>query len=344
MKRNLIKSVSLLLVLVMSVGLAFVGCGAAPEKAPATEASATTSNNPLTGDGNEEYYMLTFLSGIEYWKGCWRGFQDGAKLYNVKAVYDGAQEYDLNQAVTVLEQVIAKKPSGIAVTCMNPDGYKDAIGKAMSAGIPVVTFDADSPDSGRYSFLATGNVYAGSMAGKRLAELLKGEGEVAMCSLPGQLNHEQRMQGFKDALAAYPNMKLVQIGTGGDQNKAAQAIAAIIQANPNVKGIFATDAMSGVGAVAAVKEANKLGKISIVSFDTDKGTLDAIKEGSIDSSIAQGTWNMGFWALQYIYQMKHGLINPVEGWKEKGIAPLPPYVDTGVSVVTKDNVDSFYVK
>jgi len=346
MKRSLIKSVSLLVVLVMCVGIALVGCGSAAPAAPAAadKAVAPASASPLLGDGKEEYYMLTFLSGIEYWKGCWKGFQDAAKLYNVKVVYDGGQDYDLNQAVTVLEQVIAKKPAGIAVTCMNPDGYKDAIAKAIASGIQVVTFDADSPDSGRASFLATGNVYAGSMAGKRLAELLKGEGEVAMCSLPGQLNHEQRMQGFKDAIAANPKMKLVQVGTGGDQNKAATAIAAIIQANPNVTGIFCTDAMSGVGAVAAVKEANKVGKISIVSFDTDKGTLDAIKEGVIDSSIAQGTWNMGFWALQDLYQLKHALINPVEGWKEKKIAPLPPYVDTGVSVVTKENVESFYVK
>jgi ribose transport system substrate-binding protein len=289
--------------------------------------------------------MVTFLSGIEYWKGCYKGFEDAGKLYGVKTVYGGAAEYDVNQAVTVLEQMIANKPAGMAVSCINPDAYKEPIKKAMAGGIPVVTFDADSPDSGRYAFLATGNEAAGAMAAKYLAKCLNGAGDVAVVTLPGQLNHEQRLAGFKAVIEKdYPNMKVVQVGNGGgEQTTAAQAASGILQANPSVKGLFCTDATSGVGAVAAIKETNRT-DVKIISFDTDKGTLDAIKEGTIEASIAQGTWNMGFWSFQQLFQLKHNLINPTDGWKEKGINPLPPYVDTGVNVVTKDNVDAFYVK
>jgi ribose transport system substrate-binding protein len=347
MKMKMLKLTYLMLVLVMVLGLALSGCSAPATSGTAEgdkSADAASTGAAFGADPNEEYYMVTFLSGIEYWKGCYKGFEDAGKLYGVKTVYAGAAEYNVNQAVTVFEQIIANKPAGIAVTCINPDAYKEPIKKAMDAGIPVVTFDADSPDSGRNAFLATGNKAAGATAAKYLAEALGGKGDVAVVTLPGQLNHEERTAGFVETIeTSYPDMKVVQIGNGGgEQTSAAQAASGILQANPSVMGLFCTDATSGVGAVAAISETNR-DDVKIVSFDTDKGTLDAIKDGSIEASIAQGTWNMGFWAFQMIFQLKHDLINPTDGWAEKGINPLPPYVDTGVSVVTKDNVDAFYV-
>ncbi|NLB78625.1 MAG: sugar ABC transporter substrate-binding protein, partial [Clostridiaceae bacterium] len=175
--------------------------------------------------------------------------------------------------MSVLEQVIANKAAGISVNCINPDAYIEPLKKAKELGIPVVTFDADSPQSDRYSFLATGNKAAGSMAAKYLAETLNGEGEVAAITLPGQLNHEERVAGFKETIENdYPNMKVVQIANGGgEQVTAATAASGVIQANPNVKGLFCTDATSGVGGVAAINETNR-SDIKIVSFDTDKGT------------------------------------------------------------------------
>mgnify|MGYP001342056008 CR=1 FL=1 len=365
MKKKLLKPACFALVLVLALGLVLSGCSmpaesndssasaapAATEKAVAAETAAaepaakvSDSGTAFGADSNEEYYMVTFLSGIEYWKGCYKGFEAAGKLYGVKTIYAGAAEYDVNQAVTVFEQIIANNPAGIAVSCINPDAYKEPIQKAMDAGIPVVTFDADSPDSGRYSFLATGNVAAGETAAKYLAEALGGKGDVAVVTLPGQLNHEERTQGFVSKIESdYPDMKVVQTANGGgEQTTAAQAAAGILQANPSVVGLFCTDATSGVGAVAAITENNRT-DVKIVSFDTDKGTLDAIKDGTISASIAQGTWNMGFWSFQMLFQLKHELINPTDGWKEKGINPLPPYIDTGVNVVTKDNVDAFYV-
>jgi ribose transport system substrate-binding protein len=230
---------------------------------------------------------------------------------------------------------------------MNPDAFKAPIQKAMAAGIPILTFDSDSPDSGRYSFLGTGNEYAGTVAAKALAEQLGDEAaEVVVITNPAQLNNEQRVLGFKNAIEKdYKNLKLVQVGNGnGDQTQAAKVIAGFLQAHPNIKGVFCSEATSGVGAATAVKEARKEGKIKIVSFDTDRATLDAIKSGAIAASIAQGTYIMGFQSMNFLYQLKHGLINPVEDWKAKDINPLPPFVDTGVNIVTKKNVDSFYAK
>ena len=314
--------------------------------AAATTAAADTGAVPASADG--EYYMISFFAGAEYFKGCFTGFEAAAKEAGVKAFYMGSPGSDLNAEVTVLEQVIAKNPKGIAVSCVNPDGLKDAIDKANAAGIPVVCFDADSPQSTRYSFLGTGNYYAGTVAAKALGDMLGGKGEVGVLQVPGLLNLEQRAQGFKDTMAEfYPEIKIVQTVNGNlDQAEGAKVTAGMIQAYPNLAGIFGSDSSAGVGAATAVKEAGLAGKIKIIAFDTDTGTLDLIKEGVLSGSIAQGTYNMGWWSFQMLFNVNGGAgnFNPVEGWKEFKMNPLPPSVDTGVVVVTKDNVESFYAK
>ncbi|WP_026486584.1 substrate-binding domain-containing protein [Caldanaerobius polysaccharolyticus] len=312
-----------------------------------SKTTSSSSGSPLVGSKSEKYVMVTFVSGIEYWKGAYKGMQDAANNLGVTAQYTGANEYDINQEVTVLEQVIAQKPSGILVTAINPDALKEPIDKAIKEGIPVVTFDADSPKSSRYSYLGTSNYDAGVVAARTLAKLVGGKGEVGVITIPGQLNHEERTAGFKDTIAKeFPNMKVVSVQDGkSDQVASAQAMGSMMQAHPNLVGVFTTEASTGVGAATAVKEANKVGKVHIVSFDTDKGTLDNIKEGVIDATIAQGTWNMGYWGMMFLYNIKHNLVHPVGGnWQQAKVAPLPASVDTGVNVVTKDNVNYFYSK
>ena len=341
MKKNLMVIVALLLTAAM-----LAGCSGTSANAPAASAGDEGTQAVSAANPDDVYYMVTFSSGIEYWKGCYNGFESVAAKYGAKTEYTGANTNDVNQEVTVLEQVIAKNPAGIAVTCVNPEGLKDPIQKAIDQGIPVVTFDSDSPDSGRYSFLATGHYAAGVEAAKAIAELCGEQGEVGILQVPGLLNLEERANGFKETIEAnYPNMKVVQTVNGNlDQAEGAKVTAGMLQANPNMKGIFCTDSTAGVGAGTAVKEAGKEGAIQVVSFDTDSATLDMIKEGTIQATIAQGTYNMGFWSFEFLYDLHNNHANPVEGWKEKGISPLPTTVDTGVSIVTKDNADSFYME
>ena len=341
--KNRFRYIGLLLVLVLFGVAILSGCA---EQSRETGASGSSSTGQLQGDPSEEYYMCTFLSGHEFWRKPFQGMEDAAKLYGVTAVYLGTPEQDINGQVTVLEQIIAKKPAGITITCIDPDAYTESINKSVAAGIPVVTFDSDAPKSDRISFIATGNYDSGVAAARYMAELLGDEGEVGIVKVVGQLNLEQRAQGFKETIEnEYPNMKVIQEVDGeGTQEKSAQVATAMIQANPNLKGIFASFASAGVGASVAVKETNKVGAIKIISFDTDTGTLDALKEGTISATLAQGTYNWGYWSLQFLYQFKHELMNPFDGWKEKGVVGLPQFVDTGITIVTNDNADLFYTE
>lgn len=296
--------------------------------------------NLARAQGSQTYTMVTFVSGIDYWKDCFRGMQDAAAELGVEAIYTGTPENDITAQVRVLEEVIGQRPNGILLTVINPDGLKPTIDAAIDAGIPLVTFDADSPLSKRYSFVGTGNYYAGVVAARYLGPLV-GEGKVAISSVTAQLNHVQRRQGFIDTLAAeYPNVVTSSDLIVDDQNNstlAAQGMAAVLQANPDIKGIFATNALGGVGVAQAVREAGLSDQIKIIAFDYDEGTLDLIDSGQLSATLAQGTWQMGYWGMKMVYAVANGLIKSVSDWQAAGISPLPPNVDTGVVVITKEN-------
>ncbi|WP_407271345.1 substrate-binding domain-containing protein [Radiobacillus sp. PE A8.2] len=297
------------------------------------------SENQLRGNMDETYVMVTFQVGMDYWKRALKGFEDAAEALNVSVEYRGATQYDVNEEITVLEQVIAKNPAGIAVSTMDPEALNPVIDKAVDAGIPVVMFDADAPASKAYSFLGTDNYNAGVEAAHKMAELLNEKGEVGLITQPHQLNHQQRTEGFQDTMfTEYPNLKVVSIKDGrGDQMLSKEAAEEMLKENPDLDGIFATEANGGVGVGQAVIANNLQNSMKIISFDTDKGTLDMIEDGVISATLAQGTWEMGYWSLQFLFHLQHEIVEQVDT-----STPLPRYMDTGVTVVTKENVDSYY--
>jgi ribose transport system substrate-binding protein len=109
----------------------------------------------------------------------------------------------------------------------------------------------------------------------------------------------------------------------------------VLQANPDVRGIFATDASGGVGVAQAVRESGL--DVPIIAFDYDEGTLDLIDSGQLSATLAQGTWQMGYWGMKMLKAVVDGQIQSVSDWRAAGISPLPPNVDTGVVVITAEN-------
>lgn len=292
----------------------------------------------LQGSANDEYVMVTFLAGIDYWKTALKGFEDAASELNVTVVYRGGSQYDLHEQITVLEQVIAKKPSGIALSAINPHDLNDTINKAVDMGIPVVLFDADAPLSKASSFLGTNNYDAGVKAADKMASLVNKQGKVAVITLPDQLNHQERTEGFMETIKTkYPDIEVVQVLNGeGDQLKSEKIAKDIMKKYPDIKGIFVTEANGGVG-VADAATKNKELDLKIISFDVDRKTLDNIERGAISASIAQGTWNMGYWSMEFLFKLHNEQTNSAYN-------SLPPYVDTGITIVTNDNVKEYYAE
>lgn len=299
----------------------------------------------MTAGSGQTYYMVTFLSGYSFWSECWRGFKDAADLLGVKSKYGGATDYDVNSAVTSLQQIMALKPTAMAVTCMDAAAYKEPIDTAIADGIPVVTFDSDSPDSNRTTFIGTSNYAAGVAAADYIGKKLSGSGRVACLTRTGQSNINERIKGFTETIAQkFPGIKMVQVvDAGNDENEAATKIASLLSKDSNIDYIFAALQQAVLGTETALSESGLKGKINIVGFDTDKTTLDSIKNGTVEATLSQSPYAEGYWSMIYLYMLVNNqCIKSADDWYTKGFPSLPQTCDSGCTIVTAQNVDLFY--
>ncbi len=313
-----------------------------------TTLAGASAQNVVTLNGvkslpDEHYVMVTFLSGIEFWKPARQGMEQAAAQLGVKAIYQGTEKYDATDEARVLDQVIAGNPTGILVTAQNPDALRPTIDKAIDAGVSLVTFDSDSPKSKRPVFLAGDNYRIGRKAGDTMIKLLGGKkgAKVLVVTTIGQLNMEQRANGFSDGVKAAGLEVVRTVEEGGSYENTYARTKEVLQAVPDLAGIFDCGSMAP-GAAKAVAEAGKTGEIKIIGMDLDAALLDLIGKGQVQATMAQGAWNMGYWGMMMSYALAHGMVNAgIANWKDAGISPLPSYVDTGSYEVTKANLEAF---
>lgn len=307
--------------------------------APSGASSASTS---MAHSGRRQtYVMIAAATWGPYWIDSKNGLNDKARELGVDCDFEGPSTVDVNAQMDYIRKAIARKVDGIIAVPM-ADSLTPAINEAIDAGIPVVCADADAPSSRRYSFIGTGNFNAGVEGGKQLAKLIGGKGEVALVTIPGADNLNQRVAGYRKAFESYPDIKVVAVGNDqGSSTIAQQQCRAILQAHPNLVGFGCVAAIGGQGAAVAVKEAKRAGQVKIVAMDRDEATLNFIKEGLIQASIAQRTYSMTYIALQLLYNLRNNDIHLINDWKKVGVNPLPPNVDTGCFTITKDTVSYF---
>lgn len=283
----------------------------------------------------ENYAMVVFLKGSEFFNWAYGGMQDAAKLLgaNIKTELRGPATWDASQEARAIEQLIAKGVSGILVTAGDATTLNPAINKAASRGIPVITFDSDAPDSKRLCFAGTNNYEAGRVAGKAMAEWLNGKGEVGISTFPGPNHLVERIRGFKDGLKG-SNVKVV--ATANDEGKVAMAetaITALLQAHPEIDAVFAAHGNPGPGAVAAVKNVGKEGKIQIMGFDFGMPVVEAIEKGQIRGTVGQNPYLMGFTGMLQLWAAKHKT--------RVGGVHVPPNINTGVRILYKKDIGVF---
>src|SRR6185436_18731174 len=154
-----------------------------------------------------------------YYEPCYEGFQAAGKKYEVKVERVDPQKMELPLQVKAIEELIAQKVDGIALSAVDDAGLVAVIAEAAKAGIKVITFDAPAPSSSALTYIGTDNQTAGAEAGKKMTELMKGQGSIVILQGGlGATNLNLRTQGFKEALAkAAPGVKVLEVvDTAGD--------------------------------------------------------------------------------------------------------------------------------
>ncbi len=294
---------------------------------------------------SEQYYLIAANIGLSYWKTANLGLQAAAVQYGVKAEMRGPNSLDAKAEVDEFDAMIARKPAGILVSAADPKMMQPEIDKALAAGIPVITIDSDAPESQRLYFVGTNNLQAGRLGGQRLVQKLDGKGNVAFFIISGQLNIAERLKGYKDVLADHPGIKIVDVfdmhgDSGTAMDKASEYLAR--KGAETVNAFVCLEASAGNGVAEALKRAGAKDKL-VVAMDADPDTLNLVKEGTIDSTIAQKPYTMAFYGLKGLDDVHH--YPPKEklttDFSLESNSPFPSFVDTGVSLVDSTNVDSF---
>jgi ribose transport system substrate-binding protein len=287
----------------------------------------------------ERYVFVAANVNLPYWQEAQAGLTDAAKQLGVKAELTGPEKFDPQEQLRTFQKVVESKPSGILVSVTRPELLQDAINVAIAQGIPVITVDSDAPNSKRVMFVGTDNYRAGSESAKRMADILKGQGQVVVISIPGQLNMDERARGVNDTLKR-DGIKIMQtIDDKGDPRIANDQVSAILKAKAKVDGMICLEASGASGAAEALHRLDV--KIPIVGFDKDPETLDWIDRDRITATVTQKPYVMAYYALKFADDLHHNAVHEFKDWRTAPTPPMPTFVDTGTAVVDKSNVKAF---
>jgi ribose transport system substrate-binding protein len=293
-------------------------------------------------DNNERYILVTQFSKLPYWQTAAAGLAKAGAQYGVKVDVRGPEMYDPQGEVKEFRDAMALKPAGILVSVADTALMQPAINDAIEAGIPVITVDSDAPASKRLYFIGTNNLQAGRLGGQRVIDKLHGKGNVVFYTIP-QTNFDERLKGYKDVFADHPGIKIVEVfNTKGDSGNAFDRTQHWLTEKgvEHIDAFIALDSAAGKDVAEAVRRNNATDRL-IIAMDTEEPTLNLIKSGVIDSTIAQKPFTMAFYGLKALDDIHHYPVDLKKDYATDSFSPFPRYVDTGVSLVDKVNVDLY---
>jgi ribose transport system substrate-binding protein len=327
MKRS--ELVSLMVVAVLSLSL-FAGCDASKKSASSKTQSVAKAGDSATGKTEladksfdtvytpkkKVYKIYCTYKNIHSWYDAIKAGVDAAvsdmekKGVEVDYVWYGPAQPDAVDQVNSIETAVGQAYDLIAVDVNQPETTAKAIDKAIGRGVPVATFASSDVSSCKRSFFVgnTDNYGDGCTLAKAVCEKMGGKGQLAiLAGTMGAASHEDRLRGFKDTIAQYHDIKIVDIRRDNDSvEKAISITESWLQAYPDLNGILCNNMSNPVGACQAVKSAGKSGKIIIGGMDHDLRTLNYLKDGTLYIAQVQNCYDMGYKLIYYAVETIDG--------------------------------------
>jgi ribose transport system substrate-binding protein len=277
----------------------------------------------------DDVYIPLISKGFQhqFWQAVKLGAEQAAKAANVKITFEGPEtEAMVDKQIDMLSAALAKKPQAIGFAALDSKAAIPLLKKAQAAKIPVIAFDSGVDSDIPLTTCTTDNVAAAGLAADKMADMIGDSGDVAV------LVHDQtsrtgidRRDGFlKRIKDKHPNIKIVSVQYGGgDQLKSTEITKSILQANPNIKGIFGANEGSAIGVLNGTKEMKK--KIVVIGYDSGKQQKAAIMSGEMAGAITQNPIGIGSCTVD-------AAVKALKGEK------LPKITDTGFYWYDKSNI------
>lgn len=271
------------------------------------------------------------------------GMKRIAEELGVRVVVAGPTDFDVPGFIAAVDQVCAQKPSGVSVVGGWDPSLTESVKKCIEQGVPTVVDDGDLPDSGRLAYIGTNWTQVGVAQARKMMEVLPNGGKIGMMSIINAGNMREAVAGFTAYIEANGAGKYQIVANeddGGDAQKAAQVTAAIIAANPDIAGLAGFDSESGAGIVTALREAGKNpGDVKVTAMEQTPDFFKTAKEGWVDGIVVQNRELFIYYAVKLLHDYNTNTLKSAGLGSADGGRPIPDTVDTGVLLVTKDNVD-----
>lgn len=324
------RSPRILLALAMLLSIAACGGGASASPSSVATNPPSEAPSPTTAEkikiGLITKFPVDFFFTIENAAKAWAAKHPEVELITGQ----GKAGNDHEGQIALIESMVAQGVKGIAVTPTGPQ-VQPALDAAVAAGVKIVLIDNDLPDwTGKSAVVATDNHAGGVLAGEWLKGKLKaGDTLGVLEGVAGVPALDARVTGMTEGLAGLDITIVQKLPTDCDQVKGQDAAEAILTANPDVKAIYGACGPPIIGALEAIKNADRdPAGIVVVGFDASPDELAAIEAGTEDASVAQFPAKMGELGVDTVYKAVIG-------------ETVEPNVDTGTAVVTIENVADF---
>ncbi|MGV9770282.1 ABC transporter substrate-binding protein [Microbacterium sp. NPDC003461] len=293
------------------------------------------SNAGASGSSGEslDISLLTTYNGLPFYTAMQCGAEDAAaELGDVTVTAEGPSR-GMNAAdqIPVLEGVVNRGPDGIIFVPADPIAMQAPIQAAIGAGIPVVTTDASLDEPIALAQFRGDNSDGGSLAAEEMARLTDGkEGAILVLdSRPGLPITNDRADGFIQALGeAAPSLDILETQYfEDDPTKAATIVQSSLEAHPDIVGIFTTAEPGALGTVSGLQGA-AADDVSVIAYDAGPTLVEALRAGTLDALVAQGSYQMGYEGLKT-------LVAKIRNGEE------PAEFDTVIDnvLVTPENID-----
>src|ERR1041385_5328542 len=274
----------------------------------------------------------------EFWKSIHAGANKAANELSsqgtdVELIWKGPlREDDREQQIQVVEGFAAQGVNGMVLAPLDDHALVRPVSDAKRAGVPTVIIDSGLQSSDFVSFVATDNRKGGSLAADRMGQLLNGKGKVLVLRYAeGSASTTEREAGFLDTIKQkFPGIELVSTDqyAGATRDTAKRASENLLNRfGDDVQGIFTPNESSTAGMLLALQDIGKAGKVFFVGFDSSQTFIDAINANQLQGIVVQNPFNMGYLGVKT-------MVDSLQG------KPVQPKIDTGVMLVTKDNLSS----
>ncbi|GAE29679.1 sugar-binding protein [Halalkalibacter hemicellulosilyticus] len=274
------------------------------------KALTTELSQPVNAEELADYHFVVIPEEVnnEYWRLVEKGARDAAQHYGVSIEYTGPFTANVGEHIKSIEKAVAGKADGVITQALIEEEFTPLFDQMIQKGTPIVTIDTDAPKSKRMAYIGTNNYYAGVLAGKETANELNGVGRIAI--ITGSFhsaNQQLRVQGFKDVIEEYEDMEIVAIEESNiSLIQAAERTYQIMNEHTNISAFYGTSALDAIGVASVLQSLDKNRNIFVIGFDILPDTLDLIRDGSIDATVVQEPYEMGYRSIEVMLSLVQG--------------------------------------